>query len=136
MTDLTSDVSPYSQFLACQERRRRIRVELMRQDRPRTIDADVMPAGRNVIELPGGRIVGSTADDEAHLEVGQRGFARFLTPDAEHLVVDDNGGPAHLDVRVPQAALASRCGTRADTQQAVQMPPHRAALRAEPPTTR
>jgi hypothetical protein len=73
---------------------------------------------------------------DARLEVGRRGFARFLTPDTEYAVLDVNGAPEQLDVSVrAQAALASRCASNGDTQQAVQMPPHRAALRAEPPTT-
>jgi hypothetical protein len=139
MTDvLTSVVSPYSQFLECQERRRRVRVELMLQDRSRTIDADVMPAGRHGIVLPGVRMVGSNADDDAHLEAGPRGFVPFLLLDADVPVLDVNGTPEALDVsvRAPQAALASRCASNGNTDQAVQMPPHRAAPRAEPPTTR
>jgi len=36
-------VIPYSRFLECQERRRRIAAELTRGDRPPRIDADVVP---------------------------------------------------------------------------------------------
>src|ERR1700730_3606258 len=72
--------------------------------RTRTLAVDALGLGRST---PHGnaRAVGTPRPcmSDARLEVGQRGLARFLTP---------------------------------DTQQAVQMPPHRAAPRAEPPTTR
>ena len=40
----TSVVIPYSRFEECQERRRKLAAELMLLDRPRTIDAEVVPA--------------------------------------------------------------------------------------------
>jgi hypothetical protein len=47
---------------------------------------------------------------DAHLEVGQHGFALFLTPDAEASVLDVDGTSEQLDAVVHhlQAALAAR----------------------------
>jgi hypothetical protein len=35
-------VIPYARFLACQDRRRRMTVQLTKRDRPRTVDANVV----------------------------------------------------------------------------------------------
>jgi len=44
MTDsLVNVLVPYSRFLECQDRRRRIAAELTRPDQPPTSDAEVMP---------------------------------------------------------------------------------------------
>ena len=58
MTDsLASVVIPYSRFVECQERRRRLAAELMLLNPPRTIDAEVIPA-------PAGASVSQTANDK------------------------------------------------------------------------
>jgi hypothetical protein len=46
-----SVVTPYSRFLECQERRRRIGAELMVQNRLRTIEADAMPEAAETASL-------------------------------------------------------------------------------------
>lgn len=62
------------------------------------------------VALPGVHMAGSDAHYNAHIEVGQHGFALFLAPDAEYPVLDVNGTSEQLDVVVRdlQAALASR----------------------------
>ena len=62
------------------------------------------------VALPGVHMAGSDAHYDAHIEVGQHGFALFLAPDAEHPVLDVNGTSEQLEavVRGLQAALASR----------------------------
>jgi hypothetical protein len=55
-------------------------------------------------------MAGTDAHHNAHIEVGQHGFALFLAPDAEYPVLDINGTSEQLNVVVQslQAALASR----------------------------
>ena len=62
------------------------------------------------VDLPRVHMAGSDAHHNAHLEVGQHGFALFLSPDAEYPLLDIDGTPAELDdlVRALNAALASR----------------------------
>jgi len=44
MTDsLINVLVPYSRFVECQDRRRRVAAELTRRDQPPTIDGDVLP---------------------------------------------------------------------------------------------
>jgi hypothetical protein len=86
------------------------------------------------VALPGVHMAGSDAHYNAHIEVGQHGFALFLAPDAEYPVLDVNGTSEQLDavVRGLQAALASRCASNADTDRMAQMKPQRAAPIIEP----
>ena len=60
-----------------------------------------------VVPLPSVHMAGSNAHCEAHIEVGQHGFALFLAPDAPHPVLDINGTSEQLEVvvRALQAAL-------------------------------
>jgi len=44
-----------------------------------------------IVALPGVHMAGSDAHYNARIEVGQHGFALFLTPDAEYPVLDVNG---------------------------------------------
>jgi hypothetical protein len=62
------------------------------------------------VALPGVHMAGTDAHHNAHIEVGQHGFALFLAPDAEYPVLDINGTSEQLNVVVQslQAALASR----------------------------
>ena len=62
------------------------------------------------IDLPRVHMAGSDAHHNAHLEVGQHGFALFLSPDAEYPLLDIDGTPTQLDdlVRELKAALDSR----------------------------
>ena len=62
------------------------------------------------VSLPSVHMAGSNAHHDAHIEVGQHGWALFLAPDAEYPVLDVNGTAEQLDlvVRDLQAALASR----------------------------
>ena len=62
------------------------------------------------VDLPRVHMAGSDAHHNAHLEVGQHGFALFLSPDAEYPLLDIDGTPAQLDdlVGALNAALASR----------------------------
>ena len=68
------------------------------------------------VALPRVHLAGSDAHYDAHLEVGQHGFALFLTPNAETPVIDIDGSLDQLDalVRGLQVALANRrtAGTR------------------------
>jgi hypothetical protein len=61
-----------------------------------------------VVMLPGLHMAGSDAHYDAHLTVGQHGFALFLTPDAEYPVLDINGTAEQMAVfvRELQAALS------------------------------
>lgn len=70
------------------------------------------------VQLPSVHMAGSNAHCDAHIEVGQHGFALFLAPDAEHPVLDINGTAEQLDVVVRglQAALTSRSASNADTR--------------------
>jgi hypothetical protein len=62
------------------------------------------------IEVPQLHVAGSDAHHDAHLEVGQHGFALFLSPDADYPLLDIGGTPTQLEdlVRALQAASASR----------------------------
>ena len=68
------------------------------------------------VALPSVHMAGSNAHHDAHIEVGQHGWALFLAPDAEYPVLDVNGTSEQLDgvVRDLRAALASRRGSMAD----------------------
>jgi len=70
------------------------------------------------VALPGVHMAGSDAHYDAHIEVGQHGFALFLAPDAEYPVLDVNGTSEQLNVLVRElgAALASRSVSNADTE--------------------
>jgi hypothetical protein len=67
-----------------------------------------MPTTR--VNLPRVHLAGSDAHCDAHIEVGQHGFALFLAPDAEYPMLDIDGTPEQLSdlVRRLQSALASR----------------------------
>ena len=82
------------------------------------------------VALPSVHMAGSDTHYNAHIEVGQHGFALFLTPEAEYPVLDVNGTSEQLDVvvRALQTALASRtqdgrrreavsCGSRQPNRQ-------------------
>jgi hypothetical protein len=62
------------------------------------------------VGLPRVHMAGSNAHYDAHLEVGQHGFALFLAPDAETPVLDVDGSSDELRAFVHelQAALAVR----------------------------
>ena len=62
------------------------------------------------VALPRVHTAGSNAHDDAHLEVGQHGFALFLAPDAEAPVLDVDGTPEQLDavVHALHAALTAQ----------------------------
>jgi len=61
------------------------------------------------VDLPSVHMAGSDAHSDAHIEVGEHGFALFLSPDAESPVLDINGTSAQLEVvvRELQSALTS-----------------------------
>jgi hypothetical protein len=61
------------------------------------------------VNLPRVHIAGSDAHCDAHIEVGQHGFALFLAPDAEYPMLDIDGTPEQLSdlVRRLQSALSS-----------------------------
>ena len=125
MTDsLPSVVTSYARFLECQDQRRRMATELIEGDRPRTIDAAVVPVppvaacpptpkGQTMVdvsvELPGLPMASSDGHDNADREVGQQRFALLLAPDAEYPALDVNSATEQLDVVVGelQAALAA-----------------------------
>ena len=62
------------------------------------------------VALPRVHMAGSNAHYDAHLEVGQHGFALFLAPDAAAPVLDVDGTLEQLDAVVHDlhAALAAR----------------------------
>jgi len=62
------------------------------------------------VALPRVHVAGSNTDYDAHIEVGQHGFALFLTPDADHPLLDIDGTPEQLGdlVRRLQSALTTR----------------------------
>ena len=66
------------------------------------------------VDLPRVHVAGLDAHHNAHLEVGQHGFALFLSPDAEYPLLDIDGTPTQLDdlVRALNAALASRTSVK------------------------
>ena len=74
--------------------------------------------GNARIQLPSLHMAGSNAHADAHLELGEHGFALFLTPDAEYPLLDINGTSEQLGllVRSLQAALASRPVPTADAR--------------------
>jgi hypothetical protein len=67
-----------------------------------------MPTRR--VDLPRVHLAGSDAHCDAHIEVGQHGFALFLAPDAEYPMLDIDGTPEQLRDLVGrlQSALTSR----------------------------
>ena len=85
------------------------------------------------VALPGVHMAGSDAHYNAHIEVGQHGFALFLAPDAAYPVLDVNGSSEQLDVVVRglQAALTSRCVSNADDRAGGADEPDHAAPRAD-----
>jgi hypothetical protein len=62
------------------------------------------------VNLPRVHVAGSDAHSDAHIEVGQHGFALFLAPDAEYPMLDIDGTPEQLSdlVRRLQSALTAR----------------------------
>ena len=62
------------------------------------------------VDLPRVHVAGSDAHCDAHIEVGQHGFALFLASDAELPMLDIDGTPQQLRDLVSrlQAALASQ----------------------------
>lgn len=62
------------------------------------------------VDLPRVHVAGSDAHYNAHIEVGQHGFALFLAPDADHPILDIDGTPEQLSDLVGrlQSALTSR----------------------------
>jgi hypothetical protein len=62
------------------------------------------------VDLPRVHMAGSDAHYDAHIEVGQHGFALFLAPDADYPMLDIDGTPEQLGdlVRQLQSALMSR----------------------------
>jgi hypothetical protein len=58
------------------------------------------------IALPRVHMAGSNAHYDAHLEVGQHGFALFLAPDAAAPVLDIDGTLEQLDAVVHDLQLA------------------------------
>lgn len=67
-----------------------------------------MPITR--VDLPRVHLAGSDAHCDAHIEVGQHGFALFLAPDVEYPMLDIDGTPEELSdlVRRLQSALTAR----------------------------
>jgi hypothetical protein len=67
------------------------------------------------VNLPRVHMAGSDAHSNAHIEVGPHGFALFLSPDAEHPVLDIDGTRTQLDdvVEALKVALASQAGRTA-----------------------
>jgi hypothetical protein len=90
------------------------------------------------VQLPSVHMAGSNAHCEAHIEVGQHGFALFLAPDAEYPVLDITGTSEQLDavLRALQSALALRSAPNGNMEPASEMKPHRAPPGAEPAPTR
>ena len=90
------------------------------------------------VQLPSVHMAGSNAHCEAHIEVGEHGFALFLAPDAEYPVLDINGTSEQLDVVVGalRAALASRRASNGDVEPAAELRPHRAPPGADQTATR
>jgi hypothetical protein len=62
------------------------------------------------VDLPRVHMAGSDAHVNAHIEVGQHGFALFLSPGTEHPLLDIDGTFTQLDdlVEALKAALAAR----------------------------
>jgi hypothetical protein len=60
------------------------------------------------VDLPSVHMAGSDAHHDAHIRVGQHGFALFLAPDADLPVLDITGTPAQLGDVVTALAAALR----------------------------
>ena len=62
------------------------------------------------IDLPLVHVAGSDAHYDAHIEVGQHGFALYLAPEADHPMLDIDGTPEQLRELVSrlQSALAAQ----------------------------
>ena len=60
------------------------------------------------VDLPSVHMAGSDAHHDAHIRVGQHGFALFLAPDADFPVLDITGTPAQLSEVVTALAAALR----------------------------
>ena len=62
------------------------------------------------VNLPRVHMAGSNAHHNADFEVGQHGFALFLSPDAEYPLLDIDGTRAQLEdlVRALNAALGCK----------------------------
>jgi hypothetical protein len=62
------------------------------------------------VDLPRVHMAGSDAHYDAHIEVGQHGFALFMAPDANYPLLDIDGTPEQLGdlVHQLQSALMSR----------------------------
>lgn len=77
-----------------------------------------MPMLNIKVALPRVHMAGSNAHYDAHLEVGQHGFALFLAPDDAAPVLDIDGTLEQLDgvVRDLQAALTARRMPDAETE--------------------
>jgi hypothetical protein len=75
------------------------------------------------VALPRVHMAGSNAHYDAHLEVGQHGFALFLAPDAAAPVLDVDGTLEQLDAVVHdlQAALARRMADASIENEPAQM---------------
>jgi len=69
-----------------------------------------MNSAKARINLPRVHVAGSDAHHEAHIEVGQQGFALFLSPDAAYPLLDIDGTPTELDELV--GALRSALDAR------------------------
>jgi hypothetical protein len=62
------------------------------------------------VDLPRVHVAGSDTHHDAHIEVGQHGFALFLAPDADYPLLDIDGTPEQLGDLLGrlQSALTSR----------------------------
>ena len=62
------------------------------------------------VDLPRVHVAGSDAHCDAHIEVGQHGFALYLAPEAEFPMLDIDGTPQQLHDLLSrlEAALASQ----------------------------
>jgi hypothetical protein len=62
------------------------------------------------VALPRVHMAGSDAHVDAHIEVGQHGFALYLSPHADHPLLDIDGTRAQLDdvVNALRVALESQ----------------------------
>ena len=58
------------------------------------------------VDLPRVHMAGSDAHSNAHIEVGQHGFALFLSPGTEHPLLDIDGTRAQLDEVVQALRMA------------------------------
>ena len=69
-----------------------------------------MDTPNTTVDLPRVHMAGPNTHYNAHIEVGQYGFALFLSPDAKYPTLDIDGTPEQLRelVGALTAALASR----------------------------